>query len=49
MPDSPWIQEFANEPILDAFNPGIVHYMIATLNDVIEILANDEPRVERVD
>ncbi len=49
VPDSPWIKEFANEPILEAFNPGIVHYVIATENDVIEVLANEEPTVERLD
>jgi hypothetical protein len=49
VPDSPWIREFANEPILESFNPGLVHYMIATENDVIEVLSNEEPAVKRID
>jgi hypothetical protein len=46
VPDSPWVQEFVNEPILEVFNPGIVHYMIVTENDVIEVLSNEEPTIE---
>jgi hypothetical protein len=49
IPDSPWVQEFANEPILEVFNPAIVHYLIATENDVIEVLSDEEPQVERLD
>ncbi|MGD0001809.1 MAG: hypothetical protein ABSE21_17060 [Bryobacteraceae bacterium] len=46
VPHSPWVLDFANEPILEVFNPGIVHYMITTENDVIEVLSNEEPRIE---
>ena len=49
VPDSSWVKEFVNEPILEMFNPGIVHYLIATENDVIEVLASEEPTVERLD
>jgi hypothetical protein len=49
VPDSPWVQEFANEPVLEFFNPGIVHYVIATENDVIEVLSDDAPTIERLD
>lgn len=49
VPDSPWLREFTNEPVLDFFNPGIVHYLIVTENDVIEVLSNEEPKVERLD
>lgn len=49
VPDSPWIHEFASEPILEVFNPGLVHYVIATENDVIEVLGDIEPKVERLD
>jgi hypothetical protein len=47
--DSPWIQEFANEPILEFFNEGVVHYMITTEDDVIEILSNEGPTVQILD
>ncbi len=49
IPDSPWIQEFVNEPILGLFHPGLVHYLIATENDVVEVLASELPTVERLD
>jgi hypothetical protein len=48
VPESPWIQEFVGEPILGLFNPGLVHYFIVTHNDVIEILANEEPIIDRM-
>jgi len=43
--DSPWVQEFVNEPVLDLFNPGILHFLIVTENDVIEVLSNQEPTI----
>jgi hypothetical protein len=46
VPDSPWILEFAVEPILEFLNEGIIHYMIVTEDDVIEVLDNQEPRTE---
>jgi hypothetical protein len=46
VPDSLWVQEFANEPIFEFFNEGIVHYMIITEDDVIEVLDNRDPTVE---
>lgn len=45
VPDSPWLREFANEPVLGLIAPDIVHYVIATQNDVIEVLAVGEPSV----
>jgi hypothetical protein len=47
--ESPWVQEFVNEPILELFNPGIVPYLIATENDVVEVLSNEDPTIERLD
>jgi hypothetical protein len=49
VPESPWVQEFVNEPILELFNPGIVHYLIATENDVVEVMSNEDPAIERLD
>lgn len=42
--ESPWIASFrASEPLLDVYNPNLIHYVISTEDDVIEILA---PSVE---
>ena len=46
VPDSEWIGEFDNEPILEVFNPGVVHYLIMTESDVIEVLDNEPPVLE---
>jgi hypothetical protein len=48
VPDSPWVQEFVNEPVLEFFNPGIVHFMIVTENDVLEVLSNEEPVIDQL-
>jgi hypothetical protein len=44
--DSPWIQEFADEPLLLALNENLVHYMVTTEDDVIEVLTNQPPKIE---
>jgi hypothetical protein len=31
VPESPWVQEFVNEPILELFNPGIAKHVNAPL------------------
>jgi hypothetical protein len=49
VPDSPWIREFADEPILVFFNPGITHYVIGTQNDVVEVLASEAPGIEAIE
>lgn len=46
--DSPWIRDFANEPVFVAFHPNAIHYVIATENDVIEVLSEEQPSVERL-
>jgi len=44
--ESPWLQEFSKEPLLMDLNPGLVHYVLCTEDDVIEFLTNKEPKVE---
>ncbi|GBE94249.1 hypothetical protein [Nostoc cycadae] len=42
--NSPWIASFqSQEPFLELYNPHLIHYVISTEDDVIEILA---PSVE---
>lgn len=48
VPNSPWAQEFAKEPILEIFNPSVIHYLITTENDVVEVLSAEEPAVEQL-
>jgi hypothetical protein len=49
VPDSPWVDSFAwSEPLLETFYPGVVHYMIWTEVDVIEVLSNHPPSIAEV-
>jgi hypothetical protein len=44
--DSPWIESFRpQESLLDAFYPTLKHYVIATDDDVIEVLSPEPPLV----
>ncbi len=37
---SPWIDSFqSEEPLLELYNPDLIHYIISTEDDVVEILA----------
>jgi len=42
--NSPWINELeSNEPLLKEFSPQLIHYVICTEDDVIEVLSNSPP------
>jgi hypothetical protein len=48
--NSPWInEELAGEPLLKMINRKLVHYLMLTGDDVIEVLCNTAPKVERLD
>ena len=45
--ESPWIASFRpHEPLLDIHYPKLVHFVIATGDDVIEILSPEAPRID---
>ena len=45
-PHSPWLSELRKrEPLLDHFQPGCKHYVIATEDDVVDILSPDPPEI----
>jgi len=46
--DSPWIREFDNEPLLTLFNKELLHYVVVTEDDVIEVLSNRAPMIELI-
>jgi hypothetical protein len=44
---SPWIASFRpSEPLLDMDFPTLVHYVVATGDDVIEVLSPEPPNIE---
>jgi len=44
--NSPWIEEIAcREPLLMVHHRGVVHYVIAMDDDVVEILSNRPPTI----
>lgn len=46
---SAWIKELRErEPLLDAFDPDCEHYVIATEDDCIEVMASSPPKIEIV-
>jgi hypothetical protein len=46
---SPWIAEIAvHEPLLMVHDRGVVHYVIATDDDVVEILSSQPPTISRL-
>jgi len=47
--DSSWIASFRpGEPLLEIYFPTLIHYVIATEDDVIEVLSPEPPRIEEV-
>jgi len=46
VPNSPWIRELGKEPLLMIRNKNLVHYMVVTEDDVIEILTDETPIIE---
>jgi hypothetical protein len=50
VPGSQWLRSFKeNEPLLELHNPNLVHYMICTENDVIEVLSNAAPEILEIE
>jgi hypothetical protein len=47
VPNSPWIKSFSQETLLLIF-PELVHYVIGTIDDVIEVLSPTPPKIEEV-
>jgi len=45
--ESSWAQELSkDESLLEFHNPGMRYFVICTNDDVIEILSNEEPKIE---
>src|SRR5258706_1131662 len=50
VPDSPWLTELrTKEPLLDVHMPGCQHFVIATEDDVIDVLSPDQPEIQEVE
>ena len=48
--ESRWLASLKEtEPFLEESNPGLLHYMICTEDDVVEILSNEPPEVIEVE
>ncbi len=44
--NSPWIAEFReHEPLLEVHDSGVKHFVVATEDDVVEILSGSPPRI----
>jgi len=49
VPDSPWISELhRSEPLLSENYPTLRHWVIATWDDVVEVLSPTPPEIEKV-
>ncbi|MET0400190.1 MAG: hypothetical protein ABW277_25595 [Longimicrobiaceae bacterium] len=47
VPGSPWLARLREaEPLLDVHHPGLVHFRIATEDDVIDVLSALAPEIE---
>lgn len=46
--NSPWIQSFSNETLLFIY-PQIIHYVICTEDDVIEVLSPEPPEIVEIE
>jgi hypothetical protein len=47
--DSPWIAELReNEPLFDVHSPNSQHYIIFTMDYLIEVLDDKPPKVEQI-
>ena len=45
--ESTWIDELEqNESLIEVHNPGLRHFVICSNDDVVEVLSNEEPKVE---
>jgi hypothetical protein len=50
IPDSPWLRELRErEPLIDVLDPGLLHWQIATEDDVIDVLSSESPLVEEIE
>lgn len=50
IPDSRWIAELKeSEALLEIHNPNLVHYMICTEDDVIEVLSDESPKIVEIE
>ena len=48
--DSPWIAAFRQtEPLLEVENPHLIHYMICTEDDVVEVLSSAPPDIREIE
>ena len=46
VPESPWLKKLKeSEALIDVHSPGLIHFQIATEDDVIDIASADEPRI----
>jgi hypothetical protein len=47
VPNSPWLAMLRRaESLVDVHHPNLVHYQIGTEDDVIDVLASQEPQIE---
>jgi hypothetical protein len=47
--NSPWIAEIAmHEPLLNVHDKGAIHYVIATNDDVVEVICNRSPTISEL-
>jgi hypothetical protein len=50
IPESQWLASLLkSEPLLGECNPNLVHYVICTEDDVIEVLSNALPQITELD
>lgn len=48
--ESQWIASFrATEPLLEVHHPNLTHYMICTVNDVVEVLSSGNPKIVEIE
>ena len=47
--NSPWLEKLCKiEPLIEVHDSGLRHFVISTNDDVIEVLSNLEPNIEKV-
>lgn len=49
VPNSPWLTRLRQaESLVDVHHPGLMHFQIGTEDDVIDVLASEEPQIEEL-